>query len=201
VAATKTYTCQLAAIALLSASLGENRGMLEALQSTPQAMDATLSAHANMEQAVQRFCYMRQCVVLGRGYNYGSAFELALKLEELTYTLVEPYSSADFLHGPLALIEHGFPAIVVAPSGVPLAEMQGLIRTLRQREAEIIAISDDEPTLALAHTPLRLPQAVPEWISPITAILPGQLFAMHLAYARRYDPDRPRALHKVTETL
>jgi glucosamine--fructose-6-phosphate aminotransferase (isomerizing) len=201
VAATKTYTCQLAAIALLSASLDDNRAMLDTLQSIPQTVADTLAAHAHMDQVVQRFCYMRQCVVIGRGYNYGTAFELALKLEELTYTLVEPYSSADFLHGPLALIEHGFPAIVVAPSGVPLPEMQGLIRTLRQREAEVVAISDDEPTLALAHTPLRLPQAVPEWVSPITAILPGQLFAMHLAHARRYDPDRPRALHKVTETL
>ena len=143
---------------------------------------------------------MRDCVVIGRGYNYSTAFELALKLKELTYTIAEPYSSADFMHGPLALIEHGFPAIVIAPSGAMLPEMQNFMRTLNQREAEIIAISDQPETLALARIPLALPHAVPEWLSPITAIIPGQLFAMHLAHVRDYDPDHPRGLRKVTET-
>ena len=143
---------------------------------------------------------MRDCVVIGRGYNYATAFELALKLKELTYTIAEPYSSADFLHGPLALIEHGFPAIVIAPSGVVLPELQRFMQTLQQREAEIIAISDDAQTLALARTRLPLPHAVPEWLSPLTAIIPGQLLAMHLAHVRDYDPDHPRGLRKVTET-
>ena len=137
---------------------------------------------------------MNDCVVIGRGYNYATAFELSLKLKELTYTIAEPYSSADFMHGPLALIEHGFPAIVVAPSGKMLPEMKEFISVLGKREAETIVISDDAEALQMARIPLAMPNALPEWLSPIAAIVPGQLFAMHLA------ADHPRGLRKVTET-
>ena len=200
IAATKTYTSELAAIALLSVSLANNADMLAALTSIPTTVAATMSMEATIAQITERYRYMRDCVVIGRGYNYATAYELSLKLKELTYTLAEPYSSADFLHGPLALIEHGFPVIVIAPSGLVLPELQAFMRTLQQRSAEIIAISDDETTLGLARIPLALPQSVPEWLSPITAIIPGQLFAMHLAHVRDYDPDHPRGLRKVTET-
>ena len=200
IAATKTYTSQLLAIAMLSASLAESSDMLDLLQQAPDTVAATLAMEPEIGQIAQRYRYMRHCVVIGRGYNYATAFELALKLKELTYTIAEPYSSADFLHGPLALIEHGFPAIMIAPSGVVLPELQQFMRTLRELEAEIVAISDDATTLDLARVPLRLPQSVPEWLSPITAIIPGQLLAMHLAYVRDYDPDHPRGLRKVTQT-
>ncbi|RIK42881.1 MAG: glucosamine--fructose-6-phosphate aminotransferase [Chloroflexi bacterium] len=199
-AATKTYTSELAAIALLSSLLAQDKSMEDALAQIPAAVEAVLAINEHVAQVAQRYRYMRYCVVIGRGYNYASAFELALKLKELTYTVAEPYSSADFLHGPMALIEEGFPVIVFAPSGVLLAEMQQFLRTLRQREAEPIVISDDDDTLALARIALPLSAAVPEWLSPITAIVPGQLFALHLALARGYDPDQPRGLHKVTET-
>ncbi|MFN8494812.1 MAG: SIS domain-containing protein [Caldilineaceae bacterium] len=200
IAATKTYTSELAAIALLSVSLANNADMLAALAQIPTTVAATLGMEAQIAQITERYRYMRDCVVIGRGYNYATAYELSLKLKELTYTLAEPYSSADFLHGPLALIEHGFPVIVIAPTGLVLPELQDFMRTLQQRFAEIIAISDDAATLGLARIPLALPQPVPEWLSPITAIIPGQLFAMHLAHVRDYDPDHPRGLRKVTET-
>jgi glucosamine--fructose-6-phosphate aminotransferase (isomerizing) len=200
VAATKTYTSQLAAIAMLSATLANNANMQSALAQIPDAVEATLGMNAVIGQIAQRYRYMRDCVVIGRGFNYATAFELSLKMKELTYTIAEPYSSADFLHGPLALIEHGFPAIVVAPAGVMLPQMLDFVRTLNQREAEVIVISDDEAALALARIPLKLPHPVPEWLSPITAIVPGQLLAMHLAAVRDYDPDHPRGLRKVTET-
>jgi glucosamine--fructose-6-phosphate aminotransferase (isomerizing) len=89
---------------------------------------------------------------------------------------------------------------VIAPSGAMLPEMRGFIDSLNQREAEVIVISDDPDSLSRANVALRLPQSVPEWLSPITAIIPGQLFAMFLACARQYDPDHPRGLRKVTET-
>ena len=143
---------------------------------------------------------MRDCVVIGRGFNYASAFELALKMKELTYTIAEPYSSADFLHGPLALIEHGCPAIVIAPTGIMLPELQSFLQVLRQREAEAVVISDDPTTLAMGRIQLPLYATLPEWLSPITAIVPGQLLALYLAHARDYDPDHPRGLRKVTET-
>jgi glutamine---fructose-6-phosphate transaminase (isomerizing) len=200
IAATKTYTASLAAIAALSAEIAQSSEMHEALNAVPDAVAQTLALSDEIGQVVERYRYMNECVVLGRGYNYATAFELALKLKELTYTIAEPYSSADFMHGPLALIEHGFPALVVAPSGVVLPEMQEFMHTLKQREAEIIAISDDAATLDLARVPLELPHGLPEWLSPITSIIPGQLFAMHLAKVRDFDPDHPRGLRKVTET-
>ncbi len=200
IAATKTYTSELATIALLSAALAEDEVMLAALGEIPETVAATLATEPEIAGVAQRYRYMRDCVVLGRGFNYATAFELALKLKELNYVIAEPYSSADFLHGPLALIEHGFPAIVVAPSGVMLPEMQEFIRTLKGREAEVITISDDPATLALARVPLRLPRPVPEWLSPLAAIIPGQLLALHLTHVRDYDPDHPRGLRKVTET-
>jgi len=144
---------------------------------------------------------MRRCIVIGRGYNYSTAFELALKLKELTYTLVEPYSSADFLHGPSALIEPGFPIVVIAVSGPILNEMQqDLMPLLIERGAEIITLGNDPQTLSQAQTTLPLPNDIPEWLSPICAIVPGQLFALYIATMRGYDVDQPRGLKKVTKT-
>jgi len=200
IAATKTYTSELMTIALLSAALADDADMLATLLLAPDVVQATLALGPHIAQVAERYRYMRDCVVIGRGYNYATAFELALKLKELTYTLAEPYSSADFLHGPLALIEHGFPALVIAPSGIMLPELQEFIQTLQKREAEVIVISDDPATLALARIPLQLPYPVPEWLSPLAAIIPGQLFAMYLAHVRDFDPDHPRGIRKVTET-
>ncbi|NMC13633.1 MAG: SIS domain-containing protein [Chloroflexi bacterium] len=200
VAATKTYTSELAAIALFSASLANDEKMLAALQRLPQVVAETLVMDNEIARIAERYRYMRACIVIGRGFNYATAFELALKIKELTYTVVEPYSSADFLHGPLAMIEPGFPIIVISPTGVMIGEMKEFIRILNERQAEVIAISDDDDLLAQVRIPLRLPLSVPEWLSPLTAIIPGQLFAMHLAGVRDLDPDHPRALHKVTET-
>lgn len=200
VAATKTYTSELMLIALLGATLAGDSSTLEALATVPDAVAKVLAVGPSVQQIAQRYRYMESCVVIGRGYNYATAFELALKLKELTYTLAEPYSSADFMHGPLALVENGFPVIVAAPTGVMLPEIQDFLRVLRQREAEPIVISDDAATLALGRVALPLHASLPEWLSPITAIVPGQLFAMYLAEARDYDPDHPRGLRKVTET-
>ena len=200
VAATKTYICELAAIALFSASLSGEPDRLKSLERIPEIVAETLGMEELISRIVQRYRYMRDCVVIGRGYNYATAFEIALKMKELTYTFIEAYSSADFLHGPLAVIEHGFPAINIAPSGAMLPEMQRFMQTLKQRDAEVLAISDDLTTLKLADIPLRLPVSVPEWLSPITAVIPGQLLSLHLASIRNYDPDRPRGLLKVTET-
>ena len=225
VAATKTYTAELMAIALLAVAMAEDDELKNQLFLVPPAVEATLNlnerldgggrsmnssmnmgladgnvAGRNIEQKAQRYRYMRDCVVIGRGYNYSTAFELALKLKELTYTIADPYSSADFLHGPVALVENGFPVIVIAPSGVMLREMHAFLQTLRATGAEIIIVSDDLKTLELGHIQMPLAPHVPEWLSPITAIVPGQLFSMHLSYARHYDPDQPRGLNKVTET-
>jgi glucosamine--fructose-6-phosphate aminotransferase (isomerizing) len=201
IAATKTYTSELTAIAKLSVSLKGDLRLSSELARIPEQVSKTLSLDTEIRRTVPRYRYMKSCVVIGRGFNYATAYELALKLKELTYTSVEPFSSADFLHGPLAMIEHGFPVIVIAPSGVMDIEIKNLIDILNQRKAEVIAISDVPEILSQARIPLTLPVIVPEWLSPIVSIVPGQMFAMHLAHEMDYDVDHPRDLRKVTETL
>lgn len=199
IGATKTYTAQLFAVGFLSAQLAEDAERIATLREAPALLRETLAMNEEVERMAERYRYMRNCVVVGRGYNYSTAFEIALKLKELTYTLAEPYSSADFLHGPVSLIESGFPAIVVASSGVLAPEMRALVGQLRGLKAELLCVSSDETILESGRSRFPFPP-VPDWLSPLLAVVPGQLLALHLALARDYDPDRPRGLSKVTET-
>ena len=201
VAATKTYTSSLAAIALISASLGQDGKRKDALGRLPGQAERTIAGAAPIAIArAERYRYMSRCVVISRGFCYGTAMEIALKLKELTYVTAEPYSSADFQHGPMAIIEPGFPVILISPSGAMLAYMAEFARGLKERAAEIISISDDREMLKLGTTALPVPQGVPEWLSPVLTVIPGQLLALNLALAKGIDPDVPRGLRKVTVT-
>ena len=155
------------------------------------------------EKAEQAKYYtsMEQCIVVGRGYNYATASELALKLKELTYVMAAPYSAADFRHGPIATIVSGLPTLLLMPRGAAFDDILALAEELQQRGAELLVISEDPQALALAKTPLPLTAPVPEWLSPVTAIIPGQLLALHLAIARGLNLDVPRGLSKVTRTF
>ncbi len=201
VAATKTYTAQLAVIAAFAALWSGQPERLAELERLPTLIAQTLAHGDGIAQRAARYRYMRDCVVIGRGYNYATAFELALKLKELTYTMAIPYSSADFRHGPIATIESGSPAILIMPGGAVFDDMLDLAHELQRRDAELLVISDKDQALALATTPLPMRGPTPEWLSPITAIVPGQTLALHLALAKGGDPDSPRGLHKVTRTL
>lgn len=200
IAATKTYTASLFAIAMLSAALAEDEGMFAALHSVPDAIAQVAASAGAIRQASERYRYMEACVVVSRGYNYATAYEIALKLKELTYILAEPYSSADFQHGPIALVERGFPVIAIVPEGAVTAEMLEFLGRLREPEAELVVISAREEALKLAQTPLAVPAGIPEWLSPMVTVVPGQIFALGLTLARGLDPDRPRGLRKVTLT-
>ncbi len=144
---------------------------------------------------------MEQCVVIGRGYNFATAFELALKLKELTYVMAIAYSSADFRHGPIATIAEGLPVILLMPQGAAFADMLNLAEDLRARGAELLIATDAPMAHSLATTLLPMAGDLPEWLSPITAIVPGQALALHLALVKGFDPDRPRGLQKVTRTF
>jgi glucosamine--fructose-6-phosphate aminotransferase (isomerizing) len=200
IAATKTYTAQLTALALLAACWADDQAMLSEVQDLPTAVKKTLAMGAAVRACTARYRYMEACVVLGRGYNYATAFEIALKMKELNYLLIDAYSSADFKHGPIAIIEQGFPAVVVAPSGKVFPDMLGLARELHGTGAELIAISDRLDPLEMAVTPLQLPVTLPEWLSPVICVIPGQLLAHDLTLAKGFDPDHPRGLRKVTLT-
>lgn len=201
IAATKSYTAELLAIAMLSAALAGSETAWQELAGVPGWAQAMLTQDDSIARMVQRYRYMNQCVVLGRGYNYATAYEWALKLKELTYLVAEPYSSADFQHGPIAMVEGGFPVLAVAPQGKVFSSMLEMIATLRKEHAaELVVISDNEKALGLAQSPICLPAGIPEWLTPLIAILAGQLFAYHLTLAKGYDAEKPRSLRKVTET-
>jgi glucosamine--fructose-6-phosphate aminotransferase (isomerizing) len=143
---------------------------------------------------------IRGAIVLGRGFEYATAREWALKLKELVRLLADPYSSADFQHGPLALLEPGFPVFALAPSGPPADGQVELLARLRTDfQVDLVVASDRDDALALGDG-LRLPSGVPDWLMPIVSIVPGQLVAYHLARARGIDPDSPRHIRKVTRT-
>jgi glucosamine--fructose-6-phosphate aminotransferase (isomerizing) len=201
VAATKTYTAELMAIAMISAALSNSNELWEQLQSVSKWAEQVLALDGQIAQMAQRYRYMSQCVVLGRGFNYATAFEWALKMKELTYVIAEPYSSADFQHGPIAMVEGGFPVMAVAPSGGVHGTMRDMLTRLRkQQDAELVVISDDAEVLALAQSAIQLPPQMPEWLTPLVSIIPAQLFACHLTQVKGYDTDAPRTITKVTET-
>jgi glucosamine--fructose-6-phosphate aminotransferase (isomerizing) len=200
VAATKTYTAELAVIATFAAAFSGEPQRLDELQRLPDVMAATLAQSPAIARSAERYRYMDRCVVIGRGYNTSTAFELALKLKELTYVMAIPYSSADFRHGPIATIDAGAPALLVMPTGCAFDDMLDLAGELRRLGAELLVLSDVPQALELGTTPLPLAAPVAEWLSPLTAALPGQVLALHLALAKNLKPDAPRAIQKVTRT-
>jgi glucosamine--fructose-6-phosphate aminotransferase (isomerizing) len=205
VAATKTYTATLVVLAMLAAGLAGGAAATgspaDGLAGLPDALAAALGLEDEARRIAADQAGIDRCVVLGRGYHYATAREWALKLKELAYVLADPYSSADFIHGPLALIEAGFPTLAVAPRGAALADMEAVIERLGDDlRATLLIVSDDAGLCARGHWSLRLPTGLPEWLMPIVSIVPGQLHAMHLTIAKGRDPEQPRSIAKVTRT-
>jgi glucosamine--fructose-6-phosphate aminotransferase (isomerizing) len=201
VAATKTYTAQLMTIAMVSVALAGDEDRLEGLKRVPALVSEALALDSSIAQVAERYRYMEQCVVLGRGYNYATAYEWSLKMKELAYVIAEPYSSADFLHGPVAIVGQGFPVMAVAIHGPVYDDTVALLSRLREAHlAELLVIANRPQALSLARAPLTLPDDLPEWLSPIVTIVPAQLFCYYLTQARGFDTEAPRGLTKVTKT-
>jgi glucosamine--fructose-6-phosphate aminotransferase (isomerizing) len=202
VAATKTYTGQMLLLYLLASLLG---GRLRPgdLDRLPDAVEMALRLEPEIAALSERYRFMRQTVVIGRGLNYSNAFEFALKLMETCYVVAERFSSADLLHGPIALVEQGFPVFAFAPTGVTWGSIREALGKLRSVQAEIVAITDagNREIESCATRVIRLPRKLREELTPIPYIVPAQLFAAYLAVQKGFDPDRPRTLHKVTENL
>ncbi len=207
VAATKTYTTELALMALLAAEMADDNGLRVGLQRLPTSMQHALTVEETVKELANRDSYKQaaHCLVLGRGYNFPTALEIALKLKEAAHVFAAPYSAADFLHGPFALADKSLPAVLVGANGPAIPGLLDLAHKLIERGVELISIGDDAKLLQLATPggvalPLDL-KGMPEALSPIPCVVPGQLLALHLALARGLDPDNPRGLNKVTSTL
>ncbi len=201
IAATKTYTGELLAIAILAAAWSGSTRIWKDLKNLGTWLRAVLKSNKLIQHAAEGYRFMTHCVVLGRGFNYSTAFEWALKLKELTYVIAEPYSSADFQHGPIAILERGFPIFAVAPRGKVNKSIITSLEFVKSRfSTDLVVISNERRILGLARTSFSIPQGIPEWLTPMIAIVPAQLFSYYLCQAKGYDPEKPRLLHKVTET-
>lgn len=202
VAATKTYTAELMAIALLSVALAGDEARRKALEHVPGYIDEVLKVESLIAQIVERYYYMASCAVLGRGYNYATAFEWSLKMKELAYIVAMPYSSADFMHGPIAIVERAFPVMALMPDDVVFVEMLELVQKLKdQHQAEVLVLSNCKEALKLGSQSIPLPNEMPAWLSPIVSIVPAQLFCYHLTHIKGFDTEKPRSITKVTETV
>jgi glucosamine--fructose-6-phosphate aminotransferase (isomerizing) len=213
-AATKRTTPQLlsvavhvAAVAMLVSAL-ESRlspaqpagGRDAGLAALPEALTAALDSEGQAEAVVARLAKRDRLIVVGRGFDYATAREMALKLKELAQVAADPYSAADFLHGPLALVSAGFPLVAIAPSGPTAADLDALLDRLGELDVDRIILSDRPEAVALGSIGILLPASLPEWLRPIATIVPAQLLALHLAVARGLDPENPRWIRKVTLT-
>jgi len=200
VAATKTYTGQLLMFYLLAGGLGRQVSM-ESVSEIPERVEETLKLAPEIRELVERYRYMRQCVVVSRGVNVANAYELALKLMETCYVVAERFSSADFAHGPVALIERDFPVIILMPPGKVFSDLRKLAERLRKLRAETLLISSTGVRLPLSTRTILVPGQIPEIYTPIPYIVPGQIFSALLAEVKGIDPDKPRSLQIVTRTV
>jgi glutamine---fructose-6-phosphate transaminase (isomerizing) len=201
VAATKTYTTELLALASLSAALSGDPADAQALAAVPDAMAEALALEPDVESMARDQAAADRLLVLARGYEYATAREWALKLKELARVFADPYSAADFEHGPLALLEPGVPVLATVRPGPTQAPLVTLLGRLRDDlDADIAVVSDLPGALGLARWPFQMPRGTPEWLGPIVSIVVGQLHALHLTLARGLDPEQPRNLNKVTRT-
>lgn len=198
VAATKTYTGQMLHFYLLASVIGDKRIDYYKI---PDATSKALELKVKVEEIAQRYAFMENCVVVGRGLNYGNSYELALKLMETCYVVAERFSSADFFHGPLAIVERRFPVILFGPTGATKKSSLDLLNRLKELGADSLSITNDPDVAALSSQSLMMPLDLDEFLSPIPFIVPAQLFAAYLAEAKGLDPDAPRSLAKVTKTL
>ncbi|HEY0174239.1 MAG TPA: SIS domain-containing protein [Pyrinomonadaceae bacterium] len=199
VAATKTYTGQLLHFYMLAEALAG--GAQLGFEAIPEFAADALDLRPRIEEMVERYVFMENCVVVGRGLVYANAFEMALKLMETCYVVAERFSSADFLHGPVAVVERHFPIFAFAPPGVTLGGVRELLSRLKELRADTLAFTSDREAASLATRAVLLPEEINETLAVIPYIIPAQLFAALLADAKGLDPDAPRSLAKVTRTL
>jgi glutamine---fructose-6-phosphate transaminase (isomerizing) len=194
VPATKTVTAQMAVVLAIAWAAGQARHDPGAFSQLPAAVATLLEDEERVVELAQRWCSNDRMVVAARGFCFAAALETALKCKEASLVFAEGFSTADFLHGPIASLSAGFPVLVIDGGGATSADARDLVERAESQGASVAtsAASDDSP--------LRLPDCLPEFLQPIAATVRGQQLAFHLAMARGLDPDRPEGLSKVTLT-
>lgn len=199
VPASKTYTASLLALALLSQALDPDPAFEASLGQVPPALAAALEQDDEMDRLVPALLGPR-AIVLGRGFNFSTAEEIALKLTETSYVLARAWSVADFVHGPIAVVEPGFPVVLVDGHGRVSEDMESMRARLADHGCRVVRLLDGAGDQEAADATVGVDSGLPEELTPLTLAVLGQLLAHRVALARGIDPDRPRALNKVTRT-
>ena len=206
VASTKAFTGQVTVLAMLALSVGQLRGTVsagqvaeiaDALDRLPELIEKTLALDSAVRELSLRFTFARNFLYLGRGYNFPSALEGALKLKEISYIHAEGYPAAEMKHGPIALIDSNMPVIFIAPQDELHEKIVSNIQQVKARGGTVVAIVTEGDTLIppMVDAVLEIP-AVPEPLSPVLAAIPLQLLAYHIAVNKGCDVDMPRNLAK-----
>ena len=185
VPASKTYTASLLAMALISLAIDPDAQFADAIARVPDAITHALQRERDVEAIVPVLSGPR-AVVLGRGYNFSTAEEVALKLSETSYVLARAWSVADFEHGPIAIAEAGLPVVIVDGGGDVASDLRAIEAKLKAKGLLVARLTDES--------------GLPEALTPIPLAVLGQLLAHDVAVARGFDPDRPRTIQKVTRT-
>ena len=201
VPATKTYTTQLAAMAVLATALAPEPAALDAyLDRAPAEMARLADERRGVDEAAAELVSPAETLVSGRGLLFGTALEIALKLEETCLRPVRGLSYADLRHGPIAVVDTGVVAVVVAaPDGPVVAGLTEVALDLRERGARTVGIGGDR-SFAESCTLWVPGPALPEAVAPLATVVPGQLMVEALARRLGLDPDSPRGLSKITQT-
>ena len=194
VPATKTFLTQLAAFALIAEALGPVRWQPGDLTTLPGHVASGLADPEPARRAAARLDGADGLIAVGRGFAFAVALEAALKLKETCLLLAEGLSSADFRHGPIAVIQRAFPVLALSAAGAAAADMAELEEVLRGHAGPLLRLAPD------AHADLPLPGGLPEALAPIVAVVRAQQLAREVALARGLDPDAPPGLSKVTAT-
>ncbi len=196
VAATKTYTAQLAAVIKLSEAWSNNP---LGLSDVATAMEQVAADEPTIVRAAEIVSGMDSCAIVGRGLNMATAYEWALKITETSNVSAHPFSSADFSHGPIAMADRETPVLAVVDDDAFLSTTLDMIKTLRDdRGTPVVVITTTgSPS---ANAVIRVPKLA-KHLTPLVAAVAAQLFSYHLAVARGLDPDSPKGLTKITSTL
>ena len=206
VASTKAFTGQVSVLTLLALSIGQIRGTIgpeivhkvaSALKNIPEIIEETLKCNAEIQTLSRIFTYAHNFLYLGRGYNYPTALEGALKLKEISYIHAEGYPAAEMKHGPIALIDHEMPSVVIAPSDSLYDKIISNVQQVKSRGGAVVAIVSKGNTAMndIADYCIEIP-AVPECLTPLVASIPLQLLAYYIAIGKGRDVDQPRNLAK-----
>lgn len=200
IAATKSFTAEIVLLELFAAFLAEDDKLVFELSNIENIIEDALSKEGLIKENIERFRYMNECFILGRGVSFPIALEFALKIQETSYVRAKGFSTSDFRHGPLAMIDKNIPVFIVAPVDETIEDNIEIAERLIREGIDIITFSDSDELNKKACKYIEIRKDLNKFLKPLFAVPLVQLFSYYLCVLKGNDPDKPRHLSKVTIT-